>query len=411
MKFTILTLYYNSYNFGGLLQAYALQKSVVQQGVKCEVLSYQFRKSAQERMLWRKQIIREHFQESFMSGISFLFSKVRVKIFFGILQIFYKKGLEMRQKRFAEFEQQIPHSSRVYHVQELKSCVDSYDGFICGGDQVWNNWESWETNAVKGFTLEFVPDHKIKFAYAPSTGTISHEEAFQEQLQPGLQKLDYVSVREKSSIPYIESLCGKKTTAVLDPVMLLDKAQWKSAVQEEAQIEIPQKKYLLAYFLGNDRSQRRAAKKIARSKNLALVTFPYIGGMRNWTDIGFGDIRMFDAGPMEFVRLILNAELVLTDSFHGSVFSIIFEKDFYVFERDMKVGERDMNIRINDLLDEFGLLERKVSAEMLLKKKTFKTIDYKHVYKILAGRRNESMEYLREALENDKTVVHGCEAE
>ena len=284
-----------------------------------------------------------------------------------------------------------------------------YDGFICGGDQIWNNWGHYADGAIQGFTLEFVPDNKIKFSYAPSTGTVSHEKEFSEQLKPGLKRLDYISVRERSSIPYIEKLSGKKAEAVLDPVMLLDRGQWDKVVKEYAHIELPKKKYILTYFLGNSRLQRKAAKQLARRKHMALVTFPFIGSVQNWSDIGFGDIRMFAAGPLEFVKLIQCAEMVLTDSFHGSVFSIIFEKDFYVFERDMKVGNKDMNIRIDDLLGEFGLSHRKVQAEALLNINdtiSIEPINYEHVSKVLAKRREESMEYLIKGLKEKK---HGTE--
>ena len=372
MRFLILTLYYRNYNFGGLLQAYALQHVIEAQKTDCKVLSYQFRKDKKKIRHHRRQEIHKKFSNNFLSGIYFIIFKTIWKIFRYIINILHRKSLIKRQSYFKKFAGLIPHSGKIYNTSQLKDCVNLYDGFICGGDQIWNNWGHYADGAIQGFTLEFVPDNKIKFSYAPSTGTVSHEKEFSEQLKPGLKRLDYISVRERSSIPYIEKLSGKKAEAVLDPVMLLDRGQWDKVVKEYAHIE-------------------------------------FIGSVQNWSDIGFGDIRMFAAGPLEFVKLIQCAEMVLTDSFHGSVFSIIFEKDFYVFERDMKVGNKDMNIRIDDLLGEFGLSHRKVQAEALLNINdtiSIEPINYEHVSKVLAKRREESMEYLIKGLKEKK---HGTE--
>ena len=392
MRFTILTLYRHNRNFGGLLQAYALQKAVEAQGKACEVLSYRYCEPVPVTARIR-EALEEAAKLGFLPGIRFFVVHTAVK---WLLSLFYKNRLGRRLNSFEAFEHSIPHSGKTYPTSRLEDCIDHYDGFICGGDQIWNKWHG-SGKEAHGFTLEFVPDAKIKFSYAPSLGTAAHSGGIGEAMRPGLERLDYVSVREKSSASYIEKLCGKEVATVLDPVLLLPVEDWDAAINESSRTIVPERKYVLCYLLGNDKSQREAVRRFAGTAGLDVLTFPFIGGILNWNDIGFGDIRDFRSGPLEFVGLVSKAEMVLTDSFHGVVFSVIYGKDFYAFERSRWAGE-DMMFRIRDFLDGLGLSDRIISAEDLLHRRTMEPVGYDAVAEIILRKRRESMAYLEKAL-------------
>ena len=220
---------------------------------------------------------------------------------------------------------------------------------------------------------------------------------FCNRIQPGLAKLNFVSVREKESVDIVKKMSGKPVTVVLDPVLLLTKNDWDKV---QKTVNAGEKKYVLGYFLGTDRQHRWATQKFAETIHAKTHVFPFIYGNRvNRADLFFGDMKDFTSGPAEFVGLIKNAACVITDSFHAMVFSLIYHKPFYVFERNTQVGGGTMNSRIYDFLEEFGLKDRLVTPEELKGKRAIEPIDYSYADEVLARRRQESFNYLKQALE------------
>lgn len=377
MNIGIITFYYKNDNFGGVLQAYALPTAINQFffATHCEQIQYDYRNREHRNLkeTWIKLVVKK---------IVYLPFKAKAR-----------SGLKKRKEAFELFRQSIPHSKAVYTDINIQEVQNLYDVFICGGDQIWNDWgENCTTEAFEQFVLKFAKGKKI--SYAPSIGNnqLSHNKY--KTLAVRLQDFSAVSVRERSAKYSLQPYIDRDIQVVLDPVLLLESREWdKIATKSQA------RKYALAYFLGTDKENRQATQKYAKRCVLKTYVFPYINGnVINKSDLFFGDIRDFTSGPAEFVGLIKSAECVITDSFHAIVFSLIYHKPFYVFERNTQVGGGTMNSRIHDFLEEFGLQDRLVTPEQLEKKKTIEPIDYTYADKVLARRRKESYDYLKTAL-------------
>ena len=195
----------------------------------------------------------------------------------------------------------------------------------------------------------------------------------------------------------MRDLTDKPVSVVVDPVMLLDESDWLQGIECSAP-----KKYILCYLLGDSTEQRKSVEKLSKQLGLKVLTFPHIlfNAVRK-CDLFFGDIHDYTSGPREFVGLIKNAELVITDSFHACVFSMIFKTPFAVFERN-KPGEKgNMNSRIYDFLEEYHLENQLVTEEELAKMKVLPKIDYTYAHEHLKKRREESLAYLEKALSDD----------
>lgn len=382
----IVTVYHKNYNFGGLLQAYALPVALKKYfDLEAEQIDYvdsyisdsdQNREEKLSLVMWIYQFV-------YRIGILF-FAKLN------------EKRLFQRKKAFESFIQEIPHSKKEYYYTSISECSDQYDLFICGGDQIWN--ETGIQGGIETYTLQFVPEERKKIAYAPSMAILEASDSFRDLMKRGMKKLDAISVREKRSLPILQSFTEKTINIVVDPVLLLEKKDWDQAIRYR---EIP-KKYAVCYLLGDNENQRRAVKQVAGKLQLSIVSFPHIfSNVVRKCDLFFGDIRDFTSGPREFLGLIKNADFVITDSFHACVFSMIFETPFAVFERHREGEKGNMNSRIYDFLEEYHLESQLVTEEKLVQMQEIPRIDYTYAHAHWKKRREESLEYLANALKDN----------
>lgn len=331
----ILTLYYKSKNFGGLLQSYALQKAISDFGCDCEQISYQL--SATPVKIKLENAIHYGGIRNILN-IKKFFEKFLHKLFANKIQ----KEMCSRIEAFELFEKEIPHSKEVYNYKTIRKSLVDYDTYVVGSDQIWNAGIDLET-----FLLKFAGEKKGKIAYAASSGGITYK-GFQKKLMKGeLCKFDALSVRENSLKKQIISLTEKPVENVIDPVFLLSYDEWKK-VLKPSKIKEP---YIFCYFLGTNRKQRKIVEEIAKKKGYQLVVFPYIvGNVLRFCDMKYGTIRDFVSGPAEFLGLLEGAEYVITDSFHALSFSVIFQKNFCVFPRYEGNRESKSNSRMKDFL-------------------------------------------------------------
>ena len=385
-KVGIVTLYHNNYNFGGLLQAYALPKVIKEHfGIEAEQIDYipAEQKTKIKPNNDKKSVLQYLYQLVYNFGI----------VFFGTIS---KKNLYQRKQAFDSFMDEILHSEIAYDQNTISKSLDQYRLFICGGDQIWNDYK--EKQNIKVYTLQFVPSHVKKIAYAPSMAILETTSDFNQIMRTGLNELNSISVREKKSVPLLELLTKKKINIVVDPVLLMTENEWECVAR------VPQKKdkYILCYLLGDSVEYRKAVKKFARKMNKPILTFPHIfSNVVRKCDLFFGDIHDYTSGPREFLGLIRNAEFVITDSFHACVFSMIFETSFVVFERN-KIGEKgNMNSRIYDFLEEYHLENQLVSEKELADMKDIPGIDFTYAHKHWEKRREESLKYLENALKDN----------
>lgn len=376
----ILTLYKGNRNFGGLLQAYALQNVVSGFGIACEQISYtlsptpikqKLKNSTEQRTLWQNLIM--------------VLQLLRKKAVAGTLSRYSKRQCRKRMQRFSEFEQEIPHSD-MYNVRTVKDC-GPYDAFITGSDQVWNGGIDLET-----FSLHFVNADTTCLSYAASYAGDSCSNWQKHILSESLNKFKAISVREQSLAEYLGRFVRKDISVVLDPVLLLDGKQW-----EEIMRPVPvAKPFVFCYLLGNTIWHRKFARKVSKDLHCELVTLPYaINGEFYFEDVNFGDIQDVSSGPKEFLWLIRHASCVVTDSFHAVAFSILFSKNFWALPRYQAMQK---NRRILDILYAFDLQQRFIEKKEWKIAETKRTIDYSKPNQIIVVKRKESFEFLKTAL-------------
>ena len=329
MKIGILTLYYRNHNFGGQLQAYALCTFMnSMKGVTCEQISYDYKEKKK--------------------------ASVKSTLFSVYSAVFHPRamlGLKKRKKKFETFEETIPHSKVISNEIELKRLSDNYDYVFAGSDQVWN-----PEYAGGAFYLATIPDKK-RCSYAASFGK-DHlpEGTLSDKTVQVLKSYQFISVREATAKQILEQNGIKGVEMVCDPTLLLKKEDWEKSI---AQIKpITKEKYAFVYLLGNSKTMREEIRKKIQSENLKIVAMPHIHFSYQKRDRDFADIETYDVGPLEFLRLIYDADAIVTDSFHCTLFSILYGKKFWTLSRNGQNDSGSTNGRMYTLLEKAGLMNR-----------------------------------------------------
>ena len=364
MKYGICTFYYKNRNYGANLQAYALQKVVESFGMQAEMISYTNRTRLYNSLAELKHKAKKN----------------------AILS----DEIASRDTSIDRFNRSIPHS-KLYYSNTIEKANAGYDGFIVGSDQVWN--PDWINNCM---SLAFVAPEKRTVAYAVSTGKITLNDVQKRKLRIALENTDYISIREKESIPALQELTVKRIQHTLDPTLLLDRTQWNAICAGR----LIDEDYMFCYFLGNNENLRKIARQYAEKRHLKLVALPYLNGAYRAVDDGFGDCQLFDIAPGDFLSLIKHASFVMTDSFHGSVFCHIYGTEFAVSGG----GKDEMGCRMLSLTELFGTKNRyiqehdDVTVDALIGMENEPMVLDTAKYESM---RQKSLAFLREALEND----------
>lgn len=374
----ILSFYYHVYGYGALLQAYALNKFISSTQSYCEQISF-------NRKVHRIPFVKK------ISNISVTKIVGKVITLFNVppFKVIHDR-LKIRKYIFAKFMVSIPHSN-IYQDCSLSTLLHKNDIFIAGSDQIWN--PAWTEDA---YFLDFVQDHNGKIAYAASIGTNVLPQSFLDHVIPLLKRFDFISVREESAKKILQPYLNQDVKVVLDPTLLLTREEWnKIAVLPY----VPQP-YIFVYLLGEKREHRCLIKKYARTLGLKIVFLPHVHFRFNPADCFFADYNLYDVGPREFVGLIKNAEMVITDSFHGCVFSIIYQKKFWALKRHKDSEKENMNSRLYTLFDSLGLRDRLIEDESAEydAKSLSRQIDYSQVEAKLDALRKDSSDFLLNAI-------------
>lgn len=363
------------YNYGSILQAYALQEKLnsypeIDYEIICQ------------------------YGKKVTSGSNLIDKLKRYGIIVTAKKIIWKFGfkkLRMRNNKIQAFmDNYLRVSKEEFKEDSMDIANDFYDGFVCGSDQIWNP-ELVGTNSI--YWLNFANKGKIKIAYAPSIGVNSVTEIQAKEIRDNLKDFKAISSREENGTKLINDVIKEqKCSTVLDPTMLVDRKIWDNICAEN----LFKEDYIFVYMLRGTKEQRKFIEKFAKKRRLKIVTMPFLDAERiEPYDFVFGDIKLWDADPAEFISAIRYSKYVFTDSFHSMVFSCLYHKDFFVFP---KIGKAQLN-RLTTLQKmlkiENRMIKKNTTVEQLEK---VSEIDWKIVDNILLEKRKMSEEFLNNAL-------------
>ena len=290
---------------------------------------------------------------------------------------FNKKTHESeRYKNFCEFNKNIKFATKKINAF---SKIKDYDYVLVGSDQVWNPTFYRLTTEVD--LLGFVAPNK-RIAFAASFGVNYIPEKIKKRVGKALKMFKAISVREDAGKEIVKDISNRSDVDVLvDPTMLLSADEWDKVAKKPTMLKC--KKYILNYFLGNLSEKRRnEIKRVAEENECEII------------DILNKESPFYNCGPSEFLYLEKNAFLVCTDSFHSSVFAILYNRPFVVFDREDNM--ESMSSRIDTLIHKFKLKDRKYKGKLLRENLNH---DYMEAYEILDDERKKSYKFLKNALE------------
>lgn len=381
MKKVGLITYYGE-NYGGMLQAYALQRYVNDAGYDCQIISndflYQFSPAANRKhrlknvktllknpidYLKRRKLMRQSAGQRAMKSQKF--------------RAFCEKNLQVEQTGYTCYEQYVENPPR-------------YDVYLCGSDQIWNP-NLYHDNGF--YFAGFAPEDALKISYASSVGvsSVSREQA--AFMKPYLERLDVISTRETDGTAIVEQITGKKATTVVDPTLLLTGEQW-SEVASQRLIREP---YVFCYFFGERDYFAKVKQQVKALTGLKLVSIPYTA----W-ELADDYEKIYDVGPAEFISLIRHAELVLTDSFHATAFSINLKTPFLSLCRFAKDDAKGMNSRLHNILGAMELTDRLVDEKDQITKDKLFSVDFDKAHGHLAVLREKDGTFLKDALQCER---------
>lgn len=209
--------------------------------------------------------------------------------------------------------------------KELSENCSRYEAILVGSDQLWLPGNI----AADYYTLNFVPNYINTIAYATSFGQSSLPNDSTKLAKVFLSKIKHISVREEAGAKLINNITGRKVPVVCDPTLLFSDKDWM-IIQED--VPIIENDYILVYFLGRNSLHREFVTRLKKETGLKVVCLPHIDEYVK-SDESCSDVRLYDVDPGQFLNLIRNAKYVCTDSFHCSVFSIQYEREFFTFRR------------------------------------------------------------------------------
>ena len=348
----ILT-FHRALNYGAVFQTYALQTTLQKLGAEANVIDY--RAPFNEKRFRRKKM-REC---------------LSVRELYSI--IFRNSYMLSSREPFEAFNRKISMSEICNTQDELKKICSKYDKIISGSDQVWNIAC---TDGDDSYFLPFLNNSSQKTSYAASIGYERLPEQFVEQYKSWISGFSAISVREKSAVDIVETLTGQKAEYVVDPTLLLEKSDWLKIADIS---KVPEEPFVLLYLMSEDKKLIHFAKKLAKKKKCRLL---YIND-RLFPLLGVNNLR--GVTPEQWLGLFAKADYIVTNSFHGTVFSINFNKQFFVRYIPRSIA----NTRIQCALEEYGLLNREIDSWDNIQ------CNYQITNATLKKNRNHSLDFLK----------------
>lgn len=354
-------------NYGSILQSYSTQKVMEKLGVECEIINY-IREDEKGKNIWKMLLKRSNKWNK----------NIITRLIYRIMQ---EPNYTYSYNKFLEFRKEILKETREYNsLDELKNDLPEADVFCTGSDQVWGQIGNEPYD--EAYFLKFVPKNKKCIAYSASFGKKVNSKELLNNLNFLLKDYNKILVRENTAVEIIKSIGIENVEQVLDPTLLLDKEEWSKLA-----IDIKNKSdYVLVYQLHDNKQFEIFSKQFAKKANLKLIRIS--PSISNIFKTGH---TVFMPTPQEFLGYIKNAKYILTDSFHGTVFSILFNKNFIDILPDKSAT------RIESILALTGL-ENRILKSYQDFSLINKNIKYKNINEILKKERIKSVNLLKEAI-------------
>ena len=387
MKIGIVT-YVKCDNYGAELQAYALQWKLNQMGYDAELIDLQ---KIEKDLASNASSILPAIKNRFVVykwKAPYEIAKLAIDVI--KRKISAKKNednaLEKHKLFLDFFEKFIRHSERYYTIEEIRYTTDlKYDVYIAGSDQIWNYMHN---DNLDVFFLEFAKKfgaRRISYAASISAATIPSK--YQEEYKKLLDNIEYLSVRELHGAKLIKELTGKTAEVVLDPTLLINSNEWKRDI---AVNPLQGEKYVLVYTLSGSKYIHNLCEYVADKLGCKIVSMKI-----NFRKDDAKITDLFELGPQEWVGLISGATYVITDSFHGTAFSINFNKPFTTLVNPVS----NMNSRVMSILEITGLKDRIIYDDGKGRLPDTLSVDYEPVNKIISEWREKSLSFIKKSLD------------
>lgn len=384
-KIALVTCYFQP-NYGSQLQAYATQRALDKLGMENETIRIDGLRNEINKAKYRYFLSRIFDRNTIKDKMA----TVR-KVLAQRRNSEYAQNLSVRIGMFRKFADTMFRLSDTYFSkEELARSANRYSAFLVGSDQLWlpSNIEA------DYYTLNFVPDEIRRIAYATSFGVSTLPKRQAGKAEHFLKRIDHIAVREKKGQELVKELTGRSVPVVCDPTLLFTAEEWDEMVSVKP---FTDGKYIFCYFLGNNPEQRDWVKRLSAYTGCKIVQMKHCDEYIK-SDEGFADETPYDVGPKEFIRLIRDAYYVCTDSFHCSVFSMLYSKSFFTFRRYNNDSPISTNSRLYSLLSLAGIEERLLCGNEDITSCINMKIDYGQVHTKLCELRGFSYNWLESAL-------------
>ena len=364
-------------NYGGILQAYALYKFLENDGHSVQFIDYILERS---NIYNKKQFVKRSTAHSRIWGMNAITRFIWGRMYFGKIEADYMK--------FSSFiEKECTFSDRYFSYDELLKNPPVSEVYMVGSDQVWNSEYAPRKELELPFYLPFT--HEKKLSYASSFGTNSIPDSHKDSVREYLSEFAHVSVREESGKKILEDI-GICADVVLDPTMLFDREFWL----KKCNTPIITKPYMLLYQVGFDKKVYKTAREFARKLGLDLV----ILSMNRADIMKYGTSIVMTPEVEDWLSYINNASLVYTDSFHATVFSLLYHVPFVV----NSASRKNMATRISNLLKMVDMSNREMTDFNIENglEKVGQAIDWEKADRLVQIERERSINWLRNAINN-----------
>lgn len=371
--------YFNYYNYGSMLQGFALQRFIsgMSDSINCEIINY---KNLPTGKASKSGLIKIRLKRFFFYFTHLKEVRCKAK---------YASKLALRNIEFDAFLKSYTNVTETFYrtKQQLMDNPPVYDIYVTGSDQTWSPIVSGGYASTPMF-LDFALIGSKKAAYAPCVGVNSFTPEQEAFLKEKLTDYAMISCREVKGASLLHKITGRDVPAVIDPTLLITGDQWREIMVKP----LLKQPYIFCYFLGDRQYYRDFANQLSKQTGLPILYIPV-----NWREFTNDENRIWNAGPREFVGLIEGASIVCTDSFHGVAFSSNLNKNFYAFVKHEGSANAGDNSRLFDYLNRIGLTDRLLTSYEGGVIDT-KPINYKPVNEKFAQERAKSYSYLEKLI-------------